>query len=111
MTSSKEKSLNIWEFPKTWIVEEIPEGESKVEEEKVLEEKKVFKETRIPKENKFTKEKELVLFEEERVNTPPKPIDNKAAFDNIGQGFDPLGGGRVKPSGISNDDDLMGWHK
>lgn len=120
MTASKEKSLHIWEFPKTWIVEEIPDGESKSEEvkERAFEENKVVQklvqDTRRPREEPIKKktDNEFDYFEDKKEEVQVQVVDNKEAFAKIGQGFDPLGGGKITATPKStNDDDLMGWHK
>lgn len=104
MTASKEKVLNIWQVPKTWISEEMPEVEKDDEEAKF----KGKKLKHILEEQKM--EEAAATYEqfEENLVAP----DNSDAFNHIAQGFDPLGGGKTKAKKFGeDDDDLLGWNK
>jgi WD40 repeat protein len=105
MTASKEKVLNIWQVPKTWISEGMPE-EEKVDDEDRFNEKKL---KNILEEQKL--EEEAATYEPFEDNFVEH--DNRNAFNNIAQGFDPLGGGQtnITKKVKTDDDDLMGWHK
>jgi hypothetical protein len=116
MTSSKEKSLNIWEMPKTWMVEDEPEAKQNDEDSK-------FKSVKLDdykqnndnhddylehhnepiEENKYFEDEHL---EDEKMD---KPVDNTQALQNLNEGFDPLGGGKFKAADVNNDD-LLGWN-
>ena len=104
MTASKEKTLNIWEIPREWIKEEMPEEDKKDEESK-------FKSKKLQKvlEEQFKEEEEEKVFNDDAPK--PKAADNNDAFEKMEQGFDPLGAGKFQSRTFNQDDDLTGWHK
>lgn len=103
MSASKEKSLQIWEMPKSWIEEDKPSDDYDRDEEVK------FKPTVKKVEKPIEEVKQLDSDEEDE--KLPQPIDNKLAFKNMSDGFDPLGVGRIKRAEPRDDDYLAGWHK
>jgi len=102
MTASKDKILNVWQIPKQWINEEVPEGEIDDEEAKF----RTKKLKKIMEEQKFEEEPE------EYCGNEVEQVEADDGFQNISQGFDPLGGGMVKTKKVNqDDDDLLGWNQ
>jgi len=101
MTASKEKSLCIWEVPKVWIQEEVPDGKQNDEEAKfkTMKLKEVLEEHKDDDSNFKYAQPEANL------------ASDTTSFANMNQGLDPLGGGQIKANKMNtDDDDLLGWN-
>jgi len=101
MTASKEKSLCIWEVPKVWIQEEVPDGKQNDEEAKfkTMKLKEVLEEQKDDDSNFKYAQPEANL------------ASDTTSFANMNQGLDPLGGGQIKANKMNtDDDDLLGWN-
>ena len=102
MTVSKDKTLNVWQVPRQWINEEAPEGVPENDEESKFRTKKLEK---LVEDTKFEETTEKYY---EDLDDQPAP---QTAFQNISNGFDPLGGGMVNAKPVKkDDDDLLGWN-
>mmetsp|Transcript_42928 Transcript_42928/g.50360 ORF Transcript_42928/g.50360 Transcript_42928/m.50360 type:complete len:113 (+) Transcript_42928:1328-1666(+) len=101
MTASKDKVLHIWEMPREWIREELPEGIKKDNEA-------VYKTHKLMQ----------ALEEETKYEAPPpkKEIVREKPphrfVEPMDQDLDPLGASKFKAKDLkfTNDDDLSGWH-